>query len=119
MFWLIENSSQLKEFYNKGYDEVFIEPICLHDSVHPKLTDISLLYIRPIKGRKGFIININHSEATPISKSHLLNLLKTYKTIYVRNQKSSLYHFPIKTLVDIAFNYFPIKLNPPTPTMTP
>ena len=112
MFWLIENSSQLKEFYNKGYDEVFIEPICLHDSVHPKLTDISLLYIRPIKGRKGFIININHSEATPISKSHLLNLLKTYKTIYVRNQKSSLYHFPIKTLVDIAFNYFPISETP-------
>jgi hypothetical protein len=104
MFWLIENTTQLKEFYNKGYDEVFVEPIYLHDNVHPKLTDISLLYIRPIKGRKGFIISINHSEATSIQKKHVISLLKTFKTVFVRNEKTSLYHFPLKTLVDASFN---------------
>ena len=104
MFWLVETISQLKEFYNKGYDEVFVEPIYLHDNVHPKLTDVSLLYIRPIKGRKGFIISVNHSEATSIQKKHIISLLKTFKTVFVRNEKMSLYHFPLKTLVDASFN---------------
>lgn len=104
MFWLVETISQLKEFYNKGYDEVFVEPIYLHDNVHPKLTDVSLLYIRPIKGRKGFIISVNHSESTPILKKHVISLLKTFKTVFVRNEKMSLYHFPLKTLVDASFN---------------
>jgi hypothetical protein len=104
MFWLIENNTQLKEFYNKGYKEVFVEPIQYHDYIHPKLTDISLLYIRPVKGRKGFIISINHSEATSIKKSTVYGLLKTFDAIYVRNQKTCLYHFQLTNLVDISFN---------------
>ena len=104
MFWLIENNTQLKEFYNKGYKEVFIEPIQLHDYIHPKLTDISLLYIRPTKGRKGFIISINHSEATSVKKLTVYNMLKTFDTVYVRNQKTCLYHFQLTNLVDISFN---------------
>ena len=27
MFWLIENNEQLKEFYDKGYEEAYIEVI--------------------------------------------------------------------------------------------
>ena len=59
MFWLLENTSQLKQFYNKGYDEVFAEVIPFHDLVHPKLNEVSLVYIRPVKGRKGFIICVD------------------------------------------------------------
>lgn len=104
MFWLIENTNQLKEFYNKKYSEVFIEPILLHDYIHPKLNDISLLYIRPIKGRKGYIISINHSEATLINKKHVISLIKTYDKVYVRNQKSILYLLQTNNLIDISFN---------------
>jgi hypothetical protein len=104
MFWLLENTSQLKQFYNKGYDEVFAEIIPFHDSVHPKLNKVSLVYIHPVKGRKGFIICIDHSETMSIDKSHILALFKTYKTVYTTDQKNFLYYFPINNLVDISFN---------------
>lgn len=104
MFWLLENTTQLKQFYSKGYKEVFVELIQKHDLVHPKLTGLSLVYIRPIKGRKGFIICIDHSETMSISKTHILGLLKTYETIYTTNQKNFLYHFPLNNLVDVSFN---------------
>jgi hypothetical protein len=105
MFWLIENNSQLKQFYNKGHDEAFIEPIYLSDYSHPKLTSLSLLYIHPVRSRKGFIISIDHTEATSVAKTHILSLLKTFDKIYTLNQKSLLYHFPINNLVDISFNH--------------
>lgn len=104
MFWLLENTSQLKQFYNKGYDEVFAEVIPYHDLIHPKLNKVSLVYIRPVKGRKGFIICVDHSETMSIDKSHILALLKTYKTVYTTNQKNFLYYFTINNLVDISFN---------------
>ena len=104
MFWLLENTSQLKQFYNKGYDEIFVEVIPFHDLVHPKLNKVSLVYIRPVKGRKGFIICIDHSETMSIDKSHILALFKTYKTVYITDQKNFLYYFTINNLVDISFN---------------
>jgi hypothetical protein len=104
MFWLIENTTQLKQLYNKGYDEVFIELIPFHDLVHPKLTGLSLIYLRPIKGRKGFIICINHSETMSIDEKHILSLFKTYKTIYTTDQKRFLYYFTLNNLVDVSFN---------------
>lgn len=104
MFWLLENTSQLKQFYNKGYDEVFAEVIPYHDLIHPKLNKVSLVYIRPVKGRKGFIICVDHSETMSIDKAHILALLKTYKTVYTTNQKNFLYYFTINNLVDISFN---------------
>jgi hypothetical protein len=104
MFWLIENTSQLKQFYNKDYKEVFVELIQKHDLIHPKLTELSLVYIRPVKGRKGFIINIDHTEATSVAKSHILSLFKTYETIYTTDQKNFLYHFTLNNLVDVSFN---------------
>jgi len=104
MFWLIENTSQLKQLYNKGYDEVFVELIPLHDLVHPKLTGLSLIYLRPIKGRKGYIICINHSETMSVEEKHILSLFKLYKTIYTTDQKRFLYYFTLNNLVDVSFN---------------
>jgi hypothetical protein len=104
MFWLIENTNQLKQFYNKNCDEAFVEIIPHHDLVNPKLNNISLIYIRPVKGRKGFIICVDHSETMSIDKNHVFTLLKTYKTIYTTDQKRFLYYFTLNNLVDISFN---------------
>jgi len=105
MFWIIENVKQLTQFYNRKYEEVFIEPIYYHDNIHPKLNSVTALYIHPINGRKGYIINIDHTEATPIPTKHIISVLNAYKRIYIRDEKSFLYHFPLKTLTDISFNF--------------
>ena len=59
MFWLIENNEQLKEFYNKGYKEAYIEVIPYSYETHPVKTLTSLIYLRPLESSKGFILSIN------------------------------------------------------------
>jgi len=62
MFYIVENLDQLKEFYNKGYKEAYIEVIPYSYKTHPVKTPISLVYIRPLNVTKGYILAINHSE---------------------------------------------------------
>ena len=47
MYWLIEEEDQLEFLLNSGYKEVFIEIIPYNDRVHPRINEISLIYIRP------------------------------------------------------------------------
>jgi hypothetical protein len=66
VFWLIENKEQLQAFKEKKFKKVFIEPLFSNDNIHPHLRGIVGFYIREINYRKGFLININHSEATQV-----------------------------------------------------
>ena len=61
MYWLIEEEDQLEFLLNSGYKEVFIEIIPYNDRVHPRINEISLIYIRPINATKGYMLCINHS----------------------------------------------------------
>ena len=56
MFYIIETSEQLNEFFEIGYEKVFAEPILFNDQVHPALNHISLLYIKPLNNDKGYIL---------------------------------------------------------------
>ena len=103
MFWLIENTTQLQEFRDKGFKKVFIEPIYSNDNVHPYLRGIVGFYIREINYRKGFIININHSEATSCELDEVLNLIGGFEEIFVRDRKEFLHIAPLKQLSDIHF----------------
>jgi len=103
VFWLIENTTQLQEFRDKGFKKVFIEPIYSNDNVHPYLRGIVGFYIREINYRKGFLININHSEATSCELSEVLNLIGGFKEIFVRDRKEFLHIVPLKQLSDIHF----------------
>ena len=100
MYWLIETEEQLKEFSEKGYDKVFIEPIYYNDNLHPSLNGLSLLYIRSLtQGEKGYIICINHDEATHINIDEIKPFLSNYSKIYIRDRKSFINHFPFKNLI--------------------
>jgi hypothetical protein len=113
MFYIIETSEQLSEFFEIGHDKVFIEPILFNDQVHPALNHISLLYIKPVVNDKGYILCLNHSEALKLNKTPITNLLASYKEIYVRDRKSFIYFFPLKNLIDISF-YSPEYIEPTT-----
>ena len=87
MFWLIENTDQLKDFYNKGYKEVYIEIIPYSYTTHPVTTDVSLVYVHPTNAHKGYIVSINHSESMPLNSEYIRELITTYDKVYTWGKK--------------------------------
>ena len=104
MFYIVETDEQLNELFEIGYDKVFIEPIYYNDNVHSALNRISLLYIKPLNGDKGYIVCLHHNEALSLNKTIINSLLASFEEIYVRDRKSFIYHFPLKNTIDISFN---------------
>ena len=111
MYWLIEDTNQLKSFYNLGYKEAFIEVIPLNDRIHPVHNSVSLVYIRPLLATKGFMLGVNHSETLNEISQHITAILKRFEVLYCRDKKEILHYFPIKHLLDIT--------PPPTPYIRP
>lgn len=93
MFWLIENKDQINSFRLKGYKKVFVEVIPFSNTVHPVLNNISLVYIKPLNGDKGYIVTIDHSEAFTVENNLLVEVLNEIDTIYVRDKKNFLHYY--------------------------
>jgi len=102
LFWLIENTDQLKGFYNKGYKEAYIEVIPYSYKTHPVTNKISLVYVHPIDAHKGYIISINHSESMPLNSEYIAELIGSYDTLYVWGKKEFLHYFIHKNIIDIS-----------------
>jgi len=101
MYWLIEEKDQIEFLLNSGYKEVFIEVIPYNDRIHPRLNNISLIYIRPLDATKGYMLCINHSEALNALNTELDTLFNKFDVIYCRDKKELLHYFPLKTLRDV------------------
>ena len=116
MFYLVENTDQLRSFYDKGYKKAFVEVIPYNDLVHPILNQVSLLYIKPITDHdeKGYMLSINHNETLPVNIKHINQILKQFDEIYVRDKKTFLYYFQIKQAIDICLSSPPYT-HPTTP----
>lgn len=104
MFWLIENTDQLKGFYNKGYKEVYIEIIPYSYTTHPVTTDVSLIYVHPLDAHKGYIVSINHSESMPLNSEYIRELITTYDKVYTWGKKEFLHYFVHKNVVDLSLH---------------
>ena len=103
MFYIIERKEQLAKLQDLG--DCFINFIPLNNNFHPKLTDISVIYIRPINHKKGWMICIKHNEAFSLDKDEVLNhIFNNTDKIFVLQKKETLYLFPHpKKLYDINF----------------
>jgi len=103
MFYIIERKEQLAKLQDLG--DCFINFIPLNNNFHPKLTDISVIYIRPINHKKGWMICIKHNEAFSLDKGEVLNhIFNNTDKIFVLQKKETLYHFPHpEKLYDINF----------------
>ena len=104
MFYIVENLDQLKDFYNKGYKEAYIEVIPYSYKTHPVKTSISLVYIRPLNATKGYIIAINHSETLRLNNEYIVELINSYNTLYVWGKKEFLHFYVHKNLIDISLH---------------
>ena len=103
MFYIIEKKEQLERL--KQLDDCFIDFIQNSNNFHPALSGISLIYIRSLKQRKGYIICLNHNESFSLDKQLVFDwLLKNTNKLFVLDKKKTLYHFPHPDkLYDINF----------------
>jgi hypothetical protein len=102
-FYIIEEEYQLDKFKDLG--DCFVNFIPLNNNFHPQLTDVSLIYIRPIIHKKGFIFCIKHNESFSLNKELVIQtLIDNTDKIFVLNKKSTLFYFPYpEKLYDINF----------------
>ena len=102
-FYIIETDEQLKDFSNMKFDKAFVELVLHNDHTHPSLNELSLLYIKPLNGDKGYILCLDHTETLSLNKTPITQILADYNEIYVRDRKTFVYFFPLNNLVDISF----------------
>jgi len=119
MFYIIERSSQLPH----SFEDCFVRFIPTNDNIHPSLTDLSLVYIRPLSDKKGYILCINHNESFGIDKIELLDwLLNHTGKLWTLDKKKAMHwayplanklydanflqHVDIKSLNNTCINYY-------------
>jgi hypothetical protein len=103
MFYIIERSSQLP---TTNFEDCFVRFIPKSSNFHPALTDLSLVYIRPLNHRKGYIICLDHNESFSINKTEVINwLLNNTDRLWVLDKKEAMHWvYPLKDkLFDVNF----------------
>ena len=101
MYWLVEDTEQLKRFYNSGYKQAYIEIISNNDYIHPAENDLCAVYIRPIQATKGFMLCISHSEAINVQKDWVYKILQKFDILYCKDKKQILHYFVLSNLQDV------------------
>ena len=102
MFYILERSSQLP----RAFEDCFVRFIPTNDNFHPTLTDLSLVYIRPLNDKKGYIMCLNHNESLSIDKIELLDwLLHHTGKLWTLDKKKALHWlYPLSDkLFDVNF----------------
>ena len=101
MFYIIEKQDQLDQLHIG--EDTFIHIIATNENYHPTLQNISLIYVRWVKGHKGYILCINHSESLSLSITDILDKLSKVNNIYTLDKKAVLHHFPTLSpqLIDV------------------
>jgi hypothetical protein len=101
MFYIIEKQDQLDQLHIG--EDTFIHIIPTNENYHPALQNISLIYVRWIKGHKGYILCVDHSESLPLKITDILDKLSKVTNLYTLDKKAVLHHFPTLSpqLIDV------------------
>ena len=102
MFYIIERSSQLPT----NFGDCFVRFIPKNNNFHPALTELSLVYVRPLNDKKGYIICLDHSESFSINKAEITEwLLNNTGRLMVLDKKEAMHWmYPLSNkLFDINF----------------
>jgi hypothetical protein len=103
MFYIIERQEQLDKL--GPFNDCFVQFIQQNDNYHPKLSPLSLIYVRDITQHKGYVLCLDHNESFALSQQDVFEwLLGNTDRLFVLNKKEAMYHFnyPDK-LYDINF----------------
>ena len=100
MFYIIEKSSQLQQL---SFEDCFVRFIPFNNNFHPALTELSLVYVRPLDSKKGYILCLNHNESLSLNKDEVFNWLNGLGKIWVLDKKQALHHYYSDKLFDVNF----------------
>ena len=100
MFYIIEKSSQLQQL---SFEDCFVRFIPFNNNFHPALTELSLIYVRPLDSKKGYILCLNHNESLSLNKDEVFTWLDTLGKIWVLDKKQALHHYYSDKLFDVNF----------------
>jgi len=103
MFYIIERQEQLDKL--GPFNDCFVQFIQQNDNYHPKLSPLSLIYVRDITQHKGYMLCLDHNESFSLSQQNVFEwLLGNTDRLFILNKKEALYHFPYPDkLYDINF----------------
>ena len=107
MFYIIERKDQLDQL--GPFKDCFVKFIQGNDNYHPKLSPLSLIYVRDTSEHKGYILCLNHNESFSLEIKDVFDwLLNKTERLFVLNKKEALYSFPHEhKLFDIEFIKLP------------
>ena len=100
MFYIIERKDQLDKLGPFG--DCFIDLIPHNDNFHPSLTQLNLIYVRPIDKNKGYMLCIDHNEAFKLNKADVIEWLSNNGKLWVLDKKEAMYW--INPLADKLFD---------------
>jgi hypothetical protein len=102
-FYVIEKEDQLNKLTCFG--DCFIDFISQNNNFHPKISPLSLIYLRPLNDHKGYIFCLNHSESFSLDKEHTINWVNNNtQKLFTPDKKRALYYFNnFDKLYDINF----------------
>ena len=103
MFYIIERKEQLSNLRNLG--DCFVRFISRNSNYHPKLSTLSLVYIRSLTEHKGYILCIDHSESFQLDYNDVLEFLEKHtQKLFVTNKKEAMFFYKNHNkLYDIQF----------------
>ena len=110
---IIETSKEWDKFMSefKKNDSVVI-PIECDPNVHPKQTELCLLYLRLLNDdTEEYVLPFRHSDAINLRHKYLKNI-NTSKRVYTYDKKKLLHFLDWKNVFDVQMNYYLEKNTP-------
>ena len=103
MFYIVERQDQLNNLNTLG--DCFVSFIPQNNNFHPKLSPLSLIYIRSLNEHKGYILCLDHNESFSLDKQQVFDWINTNTDkLWVLNKKEAMYWYPDgDKLFDINF----------------
>lgn len=103
MFYIVEKQDQLSKLNISG--DCFARFIPQNDNFHPKLSLLSLIYIRSLTEHKGYILCLDHNESFSLDKQQVFDWINTNTDkLWVLDKKEAMYWYPSEDkLFDINF----------------
>jgi len=95
MFYIIERKDQLDKL--GPFEDCFIHLIPRNSNFHPSLIQLSLVYIRPLDGRKGYMLCIDHNEAFKLNQIDVVKWLSNNGRLWLLDKKAAMHWvYPIR-----------------------
>ena len=103
MFYIVERQDQLSKL--GPFEDCFVKFIPHNDNFHPKLSPLSLIYIRSLSDHKGYILCLDHNESFSLDKQSVIDWLNiNTNKLWVLNKKEAMCWFPnADKLYDVNF----------------